>query len=186
LLKITILVFPLSYKHEALALLRRIQERGESMRQELVERELTTAGPGQGGPRKGRRSVTVNLAESPVSWLHAHGHIDDHQLAAGECLRRDFELAQLGPSLTMRWDLVRLSGGRSGRMNATERQIAAKERFDGAIAAAGTGLSDILWRVVCSGESLALAERSLAWPARSGKLVLRFALDRVVGFYRLR
>jgi len=155
------------------------------MRQELVERELTAAGPARGGPRKGRRSVTVNLAESPVTWLHAHGHIDDRQLAAGECLRRDFELAQLGPSVTMRWDPVRVSGGRGGRMNPTERQLAAKERFDGALAAAGGGLSDILWRVVCSGESLSVAERALAWPARSGKLVLRFALDRVAGFYRI-
>jgi len=154
------------------------------MRQELVERELMVTGPGRGGPRRGRRSVTVNLAESPVTWLHAHGHITDRQLAAGECLRRDYEAAQLGPSVTMRWEPVRLSGG-TGRMNATERQLAAKDRFDGAVAAAGPGLSDILWRVVCSGESLAIAERALAWPARSGKLVLRFALDRVAGFYRV-
>ncbi|MFC3174548.1 DUF6456 domain-containing protein [Novosphingobium bradum] len=155
------------------------------MRQELVERELTAAGPGTAAPRKGRRSVTVNLAESPVTWLHAHGHIDDRQLAAGECLRRDFEMAQLGPSLTMSWEPVRLSGGGGARMNPTERQMAAKERFDGAVASAGNGLADILWRVVCSGESLAMAERALAWPARSGKLVLRFALDRVASFYRI-
>ena len=154
------------------------------MRQELAEREITMTGPGPDGPRKGRRSVTMNLAESPVTWLHAHGHIDDRQLAAGECLRRDFEAAQLGPSLTMRWEPVRLSGG-GVRMNATERQIAAKRRFDGAIEAAGSGLSDILWRVVCAGESLSSAERVLAWPARSGKLVLRFALDRVAAFYRV-
>ena len=155
------------------------------MRRELVERELTITGPGRGGPRKGRRSVTVNLAESPVTWLHAHGHIDDRQLAAGECLRRDYEAAQLGASLTMRWEPVRLTGGRGGRMSPTERQIAAKDRFDGAIASAGSGLADILWRVVCAGDSLAVAERTLAWPARSGKLVLRFALDRVAAFYRV-
>lgn len=50
---------------------------------------------------------------------------------------------------------------------------------------AGRDLSDILWRVVCAGESLANAERALAWPARSGKLVLRIALDRVAGYYRI-
>jgi len=154
------------------------------MRQELAERELTIAGPGPDRPQRGRRSVTVNLAESPVTWLHAHGHIDDRQLAAGECLRRDFEMAQLGASVTMRWEPVRLSGG-GMRMTATERQLAARERFDGAIASAGSGLADILWRVVCAGESLSGAERSLAWPARSGKLVLRFALDRVAAFYRV-
>ena len=29
------------------------------------------------------------------------------------------------------------------------------------------------------------AERALAWPVRSGKLVLRIALDRVATFYRI-
>ena len=66
-----------------------------------------------------------------------------------------------------------------------ERQIAAKARFDGAIAATGRGLEDILWRVVCAGETVPDAERALAWPVRSGKLVLRLALDRVADFYRL-
>ena len=66
-----------------------------------------------------------------------------------------------------------------------ERQIAARERFDGAMAQAGRGLSDILWRAACAGESLAAAEKALAWPARSGKLVLGLALDRVADFYRI-
>ena len=50
---------------------------------------------------------------------------------------------------------------------------------------AGPGLADVLWRVVCAGEALTAAERALEWPSRSAKLVLRFALDRVAGFYRI-
>lgn len=156
------------------------------MQRQLVERELTDEGPSSNAAVRGRRSVTVNLAESPLAWLHARGHLSDAQFAAGECLRRDYERAQLSTGVTMRWDPVRVKGGGSDAgLTETERQIAARQRFDGAISAAGPDLSDILWRVVCAGESLPHAERALAWPVRSGKLVLRIALDRVAGHYRI-
>jgi hypothetical protein len=62
----------------------------------------------------------------------------------------------------------------------------AKERFEAAVAAAGPGLSDILWRVVCAGDGMREAETALGWPVRSGKLVLTIALDRVADYYKLR
>ena len=158
------------------------------MKRELVECELTDEGPvrHRKGTRKGGRSVTVNVAESPLAWLHSRGHLSDVQFAAGEALCRDWERAQLAPSVTMRWDVVRIRGsGQDQSLSSAERQLAARARFDGAVAQAGPGLSDILWRVVCAGETLPSAERAMAWPVRSGKLVLRLALDRVAGFYRL-
>lgn len=156
------------------------------MRQELVERELTVAGPrrkGAPGPRQ--RSVTVNLAESPLGWLHAHGHLEDRLFDAGERLRADYERAQLAPGVTMRWEPVRIRSTSDRGLTPTERQIAARRRFDEAISHAGSGLADILWRVVCAGETIPLAEKALAWPARSGKLVLRIALERVADYYRV-
>lgn len=155
------------------------------MKRRLVERELTEEGPLRGsGARPRKRSVTVNLAESPLSWLHARGHLEDRLFDAGERLRFDYERAQMAPSITMRWDPVRARTTGDG-LTPSERQLAAKERFDGAMAQAGRGLEDVLWRVVCACESLPDAEKALAWPARSGKLVLRLALDRVADFYRL-
>lgn len=155
------------------------------MQRHLAERELTAEGPRRRASPRGRRSVSVNLAESPIAWLHARGHLSDRLFGAGEKLRSDYERACLAPSLTMRWEAVRIGGGPDARLAPTERQIAAKARFDGAMAAAGKGLADVLWRVVCACESLPHAERALAWPARSGKLVLRLALERVADFYRL-
>ena len=156
------------------------------MPRQLVERELTSEGPRRTGSACGRpRTVTVNLAESPIAWLHSRGHLDDRLFDAGERLRADYERAQLAPSVTMRWDPVRITGSGDGGLTPHERQIAAKARFDGALAAAGSGLSDVLWRVVCAGETLPDAERAMAWPARSGKVVLRLALDRVADFYRI-
>ncbi|MXP43974.1 DUF6456 domain-containing protein [Allopontixanthobacter sediminis] len=157
------------------------------MRRHLATRELTAEGPRRGtaGANARTRSVTVNLAESPLAWLHARGHLDDRLFDASERLRADYERASLGPSVTMRWDAVRIRGSGDSGLSATERQIAAKARFDGAMAAAGGGLSDILWRVACGCESLPDAEKELSWPARSGKLVLKLALERVADFYRL-
>lgn len=156
------------------------------MRRTLVERELTVEGPRRTGSARGkRRSVTVNIAESPLGWLHARGHLGDRLFGAGERLRADYERAQIGPSVTMRWNPVRVDSWGGDGLAPSERQIAAKARFDGAMAAAGRGLSDVLWRVVCACEALPDAERALKWPARSGKLVLKLALDRVADFYRI-
>lgn len=152
----------------------------------LVERELTAEGPRRrGGANRKRRSVTVNIAESPLGWLHAHGHLDDRLFDAGERLRVDYERAQLGANVTMRWDAVRVKGTGDKRLNQTERQMAARSRFSGALREAGRGLEDILWRVVCAGETLPVAEKALAWHACSGKPVLKLALDRVADFYRI-
>lgn len=159
------------------------------MNRHLVERELTPEGPrrsaAKNGGRRCSRSVTVNLAESPLTWLHARGHLTQRLLDAGEALRTDYERAQLSASITMRWDPVRVKSTGERGLAASERQVAASQRFDGAIKAAGRGLEDILWRVVCAGEALPDAEKNLGWPARSGKLVLRIALERVAEFYRI-
>lgn len=132
-----------------------------------------------------RATVTVNLAEQPLAWLARRGHISAVQLLASERLRQDFHLAQLGPRLTMRWDpLPGAPRGGSGPEPGSG-QVAARARFDAAVAACGPGLSDVLWRVVCMGEGLGTAEAALGWPVRAGKLVLTLALDRLVSHYGL-
>ena len=156
----------------------------------LIERPLLTDGemPAQRGPRLAR-SVTINLAESPLGWLKARGKITERQFLAGEALRRDYERASLGPSVTMRWDAPPMDRNRrsAGRPDAlSHSQLVAKQRFDAAISSAGPGLSDILWRVVCAGEGVPDAERALDWPSRSGRLVLTLALDRVAAYYQVR
>lgn len=159
----------------------------------LVERALPSSGeePPAGPTRGGRpaRSVTVNLAESPLGWLYARGHLTRRQFDAGEALRRDFERAALAPRVTMAWDSAPVSaarGGTAASADPTLGQIDARRRFDAAVAHAGGGLADILWRIVCHGEGMREAEGALGWPARAGKLVLGMALDRVADFYRVR
>lgn len=140
---------------------------------ELVERRVGVG-----------RSVTANAAESPLAWLKARGLVEARQFEAGERLRGDYEMAALGPRVTMRWS-ARVDGGAQGGLDPMGAQIAAKRRFDDAMAAAGSGLADICWRVICAGEGLPAAEKGLGWPARAGRLVLTLALDRLADHYRL-
>lgn len=153
---------------------------------ELVEQEIDggvmVAACGQEARGRAGRRVSVNVAESPLGWLRARGLVDARQFAAGERLRADYEIASLAPRVTMNWH-PRVSGG--GGVDPTTAQIAAKARFHTAVATAGPGLSDVLWRVVCAGEALPVAEKALGWPARAGRVVLTLALDRVADHYRL-
>lgn len=171
-------------------------QNGQRLLQErLVESGIVTnrivepqaSGKGRATPRPQLRSVTVNLAESPLGWLYARGHLDERQFRAGERLRADWERSNLDPRVTMRWDAAPAAQGSSSPgIDLTMAQIDARKRFDAAVAAAGPGLSDILWRVVCAGEGMRDAEQALGWPVRAGKLVLTFALDRLADHYRMR
>jgi len=155
----------------------------------LSERSLDQGMKSGEARRRPARSVTVNLAESPLGWLFARGLITQRQFDAGERLRTDWERAQLSPRVTMAWDASPVANGRGGSAGAPDlngAQIDAKRRFEGAVDAAGPGLADILWRIVCAGEGMRDAETALGWPARAGKLVLTLALDRVAAYYRVR
>lgn len=159
---------------------------GRLLAERAIEGDTVAVHTG-GGPRPAR-SVTINLAESPLGWLLARRMIDQRQFDAGEKLRCDWERANLSPSITMRWDAAPRSGSRRGgsdHLEPGERQAAARARFDAAMAALGRDLNDIAWRVICSGDSMPVAEKALGWPVRSGRLVLRMALDRLADFYRL-
>ncbi|HET6537050.1 MAG TPA: DUF6456 domain-containing protein [Sphingopyxis sp.] len=132
-----------------------------------------------------RRQVRVNIAENPVDWLAARGMVSAQQQQAAEKLRQDFERAGLSARVTMRWNAAPLAKSRSGARadDASLARMDSHRRFHAALDAVGPGLVDICWRVICGGEGISGAEKGLGWPARSGKLVLGMALDRLARFY---
>jgi hypothetical protein len=161
---------------------------GQLLSEHGIENGITTAAAVQARAGAGR-SVTVNLAESPLGWLLSRGLVTRRQFEAGERLRSDWERAQLAPRTTMSWDCAPVARGRGGSAVGVDlggAQVDARKRFDAAVAAAGPGLADILWRIVCAGDGMREAETALGWPARAGKLVLTFALDRIADYYRIR
>jgi hypothetical protein len=138
------------------------------------------------GPANDTRKLRVNLRESPLSMLarkrDATGKpfISRELLDAGERLREDFELSQLGPRVAQNWDRF-VNGGDRGVFgdNIGEGSSAAQKRLSVAVDALGSGLGDIALRCCCFLEGLEAAEKRMGWSARSGKIVLRIALQRL-------
>ncbi|MFQ5622339.1 MAG: DUF6456 domain-containing protein [Paracoccaceae bacterium] len=154
----------------------------------LEEREL--AGDGGTAPRQ----VRYNLAESPLTALgrrrdrNGEPFLAAPLIEAGERLREDFEIAQIGPKVTQNWDrfLTAAHIGVPGPgKEPGQGPTAARERVLAALRVLGPGLADIAFRCCCFLEGLEAAERRLGWSARSGKVVLRIALGRLAEHYEL-
>ncbi len=150
--------------------------------------ERAVAEPGARTPRRMR----YNLAESPLDVLARRKEKDGSPfltpdlVAAGERLREDFELAQMGPRIAQNWEKF-LTGGDRGSFRpdggVAEGPSRARERVAAALRDLGPGLGDVALRVCCFLEGIEMAERRMGWAARSGKIVLRIALMRLRRHY---
>ncbi len=73
--------------------------------------------------------------------------------------------------------------GSAPRGGPAEGPMAARNRVSAALAAVGPGLADAALRVCCFLEGLEACERRMGWSARSGKVVLKIALQRLAVHY---
>lgn len=150
-------------------------------------------------PLTGRpESLRVNLGESPIGWLTRRKGPDGQpflsieEVDAGEKLRNDFEAAQIGPQIAQDWRKFLtpgdkysgspVPGGSGGSGTASE----ARERVVKALGSLGPGLADVAFRTCCFLEGLEACERRMGWAARSGKVVLKIALQRLAEHYGLK
>ncbi|MET0220410.1 MAG: DUF6456 domain-containing protein [Tardiphaga sp.] len=141
----------------------------------------------------GVAQVLMNDSESPLAWLarrkgrDGRAMINSHQFIAGEKLRADFTKAQMGPRMTANWaepsGRPRGSGHNPGE--ATDVMVASRQRVGQALDACGPEFSGLLMDVCCFLRGLEDVERERAWPARSAKVVLQLALDRLARHYGL-
>jgi hypothetical protein len=130
--------------------------------------------------------------ESPVAILARRRDRDGRrflspaQVMAAERLREDFEIAQLEPRSTLDWDRA-LSGAANGPARPGPipgaTPAAAHARVIAALQDLGPGLGDVALRCCCWQEGVESAEQRLGWSARSGKIVLRIALERLARHY---
>lgn len=144
--------------------------------QELVKDEMQDSGAA--------RSVTRNMAESPLARLKMRGLLDATQFAAGEKLRRDFEQSQIAPRMGVNWDSPVVSGARgAGADGISDIALMARQRLNMALAATGPGLSDLLFDVCCHLSTLEAVESARGWAKSAARVVLKIALDRLAMHY---
>jgi Domain of unknown function (DUF6456) len=160
-------------------------EEGFQRQHQEVERQHLTKDGVEG-------AVLVNTREDPLDWLRRRQGkneqvaISPAGFAAGERLRRDLHLAQTLPRVTSNWSSLAVDASRiSESMLLSERSIAAKLRVERAFRAIDPSFSGILIDICGFAKGLDLVERERGWPARSAKLVLKFALDALAAHYGL-
>lgn len=150
------------------------------------EREITD-------PEDGcRRRARINIAESPLMMLARRREPDGRPflapelVAAGERLREDFELAQMGPRITQNWDRFLTAGIDVSGISASYGggSEGARNRVAAALRELGPGMGDVCLRICCFLQGIEMTERRLGWSARSGKIVLRLGLMRLERHYR--
>lgn len=134
--------------------------------------------------------VLVNDSESPLGWLarrkgrDGRTMIAPEQFLAGERLRADFTRAQMTPRVTSSWAMpTGRTPGQGGAGDMTDAIVAARQRVAQAMEACGPEFSGLLMDVCCFLRGLEDAERERGWPARSAKIVLQLALDRLARHY---
>ncbi|MEO0360770.1 MAG: DUF6456 domain-containing protein, partial [Pseudomonadota bacterium] len=145
-------------------------------------------------PKTGEiETIRVNLGESPLGWLakrkDAAGQplLTSEEVEAGERLREDYEMAQIGPRVGQDWRRFLTPASESSGPGRTpsEGPMFARDRVRAAVDVLGPGLSDAAIRICCFLEGLEATERRMGWSARSGKVVLKLALQRLVDHYGL-
>jgi hypothetical protein len=174
--------------------LKRLLSRCEDRPPADANASSNAAATGNRVARASRRQPELNPAESPLAWLRRRkdkdgaAMIGDAEFQAGERLRADFWFAGLTPRVTTNWSAVGGSGraGPGLGLELKDSIVAARERVHRALAAVGPELAGVLIDVCCHLKGLEDAERQAGWPARSGKVVLQLALQRLARHYGLR
>ena len=140
-------------------------------------------------PDAGRGALT-NHCESPLAWLHrrrgksGESFICDAAFAAGERYRRDFTFAGIEQRTTTTWSAsgaTKKTGFCPGQLS--DAAIDARARLGAADKALGPDLAPLA-RAVC-GELIGVEEmeKRAGLPKRSGKVVLRIALNALARHY---
>jgi hypothetical protein len=151
----------------------------------LVRRLAQAAGLDCGEEEEeGLRRGRYGAGESPVVVLGRRmdkggkPFLEAGLVQLAERLHEDFELAQMGEACSVTvWESwlngggAMQAGGQGGLPQRAQNRVALALRH------LGPGLGDVVLHCCCRQEGLEAVEQRLGWAARSGKIVLRIALE---------
>lgn len=170
--------------------LKQLMAEAENRASGFAEAHVAFAGIGAEDPAL--RHMRSALAESPVTGLARRNDRDGHPflnrdlVMAAERLREDFELSDFGPRKAPEWEKVLADTARMAvpaPANLPPGAQSARNRVGAALEDLGPGLADVALRCCCLLEGLESMEQRMGWSARSGKIVLRIALQRLQQHY---
>ncbi|MCK0094418.1 helix-turn-helix domain-containing protein [Yoonia sp. F2084L] len=175
------------------AALRRLTAEDENRASGFAERSLDADGDAgwdiaaiEGGNRPTYRAYAT---ESPLVGLSRRKDRDGKPflprdlVAVGERLREDYELVEVGMSANDGWEGFMAGETLDAVKDGPKGAVAAHGRIKDALAELGPGLGDVVLRCCCLLEGLEQTEKKMGWSARSGKIVLRIALQRLKRHY---
>lgn len=163
-------------------------ESRRAMSQGLATISKNTDDAELGGDPK-RRRAKYTIGESPLVALSrrrdkaGNPFLTDDLVAAGERMREDFELTQVDGRTSIDWEKY-LGGDIPEEAHAPKADeppavASARARVLSALEALGPGLREVALHCCCRLEGLEQTEQRMGWSARSGKIVLRIALQRL-------
>lgn len=142
------------------------------------------------GGRGKRRTIG---AEAPLQVLarrrtkSGQTYISPELVETGERLRMDFELAQITGPVASDWQGLTQIGTNAAQVarhdNIDPRQASARKRLEKALRFLGPELGEVALITCCEQNGMEHAEKELHMPARSGKYVLRIALNMLARHY---
>ncbi|MEM7733829.1 MAG: DUF6456 domain-containing protein [Pseudomonadota bacterium] len=133
------------------------------------------------------RQTRFQSTETPLALLARRRDKDGNLflgqdlVVVGERMHEDFVLTGMTHRRDETWDqfLCRAQDAPAGSPQSRR----AQDRLIGALRDLGPGLGDAVLRCCCCLEGLELTEKRMGWSARSGKIVLRIALQRLKRHY---
>jgi hypothetical protein len=152
--------------------------------------------PDRAGEGRAKASPRAAGADAPLHVLARRrrpdgtAYIGPELVAAALRFREAYEVASLGAAVTRDWGRliagrVDSTGAATGGRGAT-RRLEAEQSLTAAIRALGPELAETAIMAICEEQGMETVERALDFPARSGKIVLRIALNTLARHYDAR